>query len=315
MFDRELRAYLAHLSVERGLSGNTISAYSRDLARYRDFLSHRGHVSLQDVSRDDVTDFITALSHGGPDVVALSPASVNRTSAAIRGWHRFAVTEGWASDDPAATVRPRALPRRLPKAIGVGDVEELLRSAAVGDGPRVLRNVALLELLYATGARISEAVGLDVDDVGLEPDAQAVVLSGKGNRQRVVPMGGPASAALNAYLVRARPALAAAGKGTPAVFLNHRGSRLSRQSAWSILTDAAARAGLDHLSPHTLRHSFATHLMDGGADVRVVQELLGHASVATTQVYTLVTQHSLREVYAMSHPRARDRASGGSVGA
>ena len=208
-------------------------------------------------------------------------------------------------------MRPPAAPKRLPKAISVAAVGELLAAASVGDTPAALRDRALLELLYGCGARISEAVGLDVDDLvlgdGAGDDAPAAVrLLGKGDKERLVPLGSYAVSALQAYLVRARPVLAGAGRGTPAVFLNARGGRLSRQSAWSALRAAAERAGLSaRVSPHTLRHSFATHLLEGGADVRVVQELLGHASVTTTQVYTLVTADTLREVYAAAHPRAR----------
>jgi integrase/recombinase XerD len=225
----------------------------------------------------------------------------------VRGLHAFAAAEGITPDDPAKAVRPPAPPRRLPRAISVGDVERLLDAAAVGQA--ALRDRALLEFLYGTGARISEAVGLDVDDMDLRRDAglAAVRLSGKGGKQRLVPVGRFAREAVSAYLVRARPALAAAarrGQPSPALFLNVRGGRLTRQGAWGTLRAAAGRAGLAEVSPHVLRHSFATHLLDGGADVRVVQELLGHASVTTTQVYTLVTVDKLREVYAAAHPRA-----------
>ena len=261
---------------------------------------------------------------GGP--APLSAASAARAASAVRGLHRFAVLEGLTDGDPTADVKPPRLPKRLPKALDVDQVERLL-AAAGGDDPRGLRDRALLETLYGTGARISEAVGLAVDDL----DGDVVTLRGKGGRTRLVPLGGYARRALDAYLVRGRPALVAAGgrsgaesavkralpgrtvatgRGTPAVFVNHRGAPLSRQSAWTALHRAAASAGLPvdgphAVSPHTLRHSFATHLLDGGADIRVVQELLGHASVTTTQVYTLVTVDRLREVYALAHPRAR----------
>jgi integrase/recombinase XerD len=222
---------------------------------------------------------------------------------AVRGLHRFALREGWTVADPAREVRPPVPARRLPKAISVTAVEALLAAPDTGT-PLGLRDRALLELLYGTGARISEAIGLDVDD--LDRAAGLVRLDGKGGRQRIVPVGSYAGRAVEDYLVRARPGLVAAGRGTPALFLNARGGRLSRQSAWTVLRSAAARAGIaGDVSPHTLRHCFATHLLDGGADVRVVQELLGHASVTTTQVYTLVTVDRLREVYATSHPRAR----------
>jgi integrase/recombinase XerD len=228
---------------------------------------------------------------------------------AVRGLHAFALAEGISGTDPARTVRPPAPPRRLPRAVSIPDVERLLQIA--GDAPAQRRDRALLEVLYGTGARISEAVGLDVDDLDLPrktPGGIATLrLAGKGGRQRIVPLGSYALAALQAYLVQSRPALAASarsGQPSPAVFLNARGGRLTRQGAWGALRAAAARAGLAEVSPHMLRHSFATHLLDGGADVRVVQELLGHASVSTTQVYTLVTVDKLREVYAASHPRA-----------
>jgi integrase/recombinase XerD len=224
----------------------------------------------------------------------------------VRGLHRFALREGISEGDPAAAVRPPTPPRRLPRALPLDDVLALVEAAGFDGTPKALRDRALLEFLYGTGARISEAVGLDVDD--LDPERAAVVLHGKGGKDRVVPVGSFAAQAVDAYLVRGRPVFAAAGRGAPALFLNSRGGRLSRQSAWTILQLTAERAGLPSaIGPHTLRHSFATHLLDGGADVRVVQELLGHASVTTTQVYTLVTVDRLREVYATSHPRAHAR--------
>jgi integrase/recombinase XerD len=222
---------------------------------------------------------------------------------AVRGWHRFLLVEGRTQTDPAAPVRPPSPPRRLPKAVPLDAVEAVLDAAGAAGTPAALRDRALLEVLYGSGARISEAVGLDVDDTDLEQGL--VRLLGKGSKQRLVPLGSYATSALEAYLVRARPAFAAKGRGTPAMFLNSRGGRLSRQSAWTVLQVAAERAGLAAtVSPHTLRHSFATHLLEGGADVRVVQELLGHASVTTTQIYTRVTADHLREVYAAAHPRA-----------
>jgi integrase/recombinase XerD len=241
-------------------------------------------------------------------------SSVARALAAVRGWHRHLLLEGIAPADPAGEVRPPKLPQRLPKSLTIDQVTALIGAAGVTDEPRDVRDRALLEFLYATGARISEAVGLDVDD--LDTTSQTVRLFGKGSKERIVPVGSYARGAIDAYLSAARPTLAAArtssysasrpaGDGA-ALFLNSRGGRLSRQSAWQVLRDAAGRAGLtEHVSPHTLRHSFATHRLPGGADVRVVQELLGHASVTTTQIYTLVTVDSLREVYAFAHPRAR----------
>lgn len=305
---RALEGYLAHLRVERGLSANTLAAYRRDLTRYVDFLTAAGRTSPDEVGERDVEDFLAAVRTGGDGRAALSAASAARGVVAVRGWHRFLVADGWATADAAREVHPPAQPKRLPKAISVDDVARLLDAAGVGDGEVPLRDRALLELVYGTGARISEAVGLDVDDLDPTPGRASVRLFGKGGRTRVVPVGSFALEAVETYLVRARPALAAAGRGTPALFLNTRGARLSRQSAWAVLRSAAERAGIpgaEHVSPHTLRHSFATHLLAGGADVRVVQELLGHASVTTTQIYTLVTVDALREVYAQSHPRAR----------
>ena len=293
--------YLAHLAVERGVAANTLAAYGRDLRRY---LEHLGGVGrLGDVSEAQVAGFLAALREGDADHPPLSASSAARAVVAVRGLHRFAARDGIVADDVARAVRPPTPPRRLPKAISVDDVERLLEAAGFDGTPLALRDRALVEVLYGTGARISEAVGLDVDDL---LDRDAVVLRGKGGKERVVPVGSYARKAVDDYLVRARPALAAGGRGTARLFLNARGGALSRQSAWTILRVAAERAGLEtEISPHTLRHSYATHLLDGGADVRVVQELLGHASVSTTQVYTLVTVDRLREVYATAHPRAR----------
>ncbi len=298
-----VQAYLDHLTVERGLSRNTLSSYRRDLDRYVDGLDV---TDLAAVTAADVAAHVARLRDEG-----LAGASAARAVSAVRGLHRFAAREGLVAADVTAEVRPPQPPRRLPKALDVDQVERLLAAAGDPAGPDALplRDRALLELLYGTGARISEAVGLAVDDLDLHADP-VIALRGKGGRTRLVPVGGYAVAALDAYLVRGRPALASAGRGTPAVFLNARGGPLSRQSAWAILRRAAGTAGLPTegahaVSPHTLRHSYATHLLDGGADVRVVQELLGHASVTTTQVYTLVTVERLREVYATAHPRAR----------
>lgn len=301
----ELEEYLAHLAVERGLSDHTVAAYRRDLMRYAAYLAASGVERLGDVEEARVGAFVEAMRTGDDGGHPLSASSTGRAVVALRGWHRFAVREGRSATDPAAAIRPPAGAKRLPKAIPVEDVDRLLAAASAGPAPTGLRDRALLEVLYGTGARISEAVGLDVDDIDLAEETASVRLFGKGRKERVVPMGRYAVEALEAYLVRARPVIAGAGRGGPALFLNTRGRRLSRQSAWAVIQEAAGRAGLDaHVSPHTLRHSFATHLLAGGADVRVVQELLGHASVTTTQIYTLVTVQTLREVYAASHPRA-----------
>ncbi|MBV9515335.1 MAG: site-specific tyrosine recombinase XerD [Mycobacteriaceae bacterium] len=304
----QLQGYLDHLTIERGVAVNTLSCYRRDLRRYQDHLMLRGIHDLGEVTEKDVSDFLAGLRRGDPDagVAGLSAVSAARALIAVRGLHRFAAAEGVTAADVAKAVKPPTPNRRLPKSLTVDEVLALLTGAGgedPADGPLTLRNRALLELLYSTGARISEAVGLDVDD--LDTRARSALLRGKGDKHRLVPVGRPAIDALDAYFVRGRPDLARRGRGTAAIFLNARGGRLSRQSAWQVLQDAAERAGITSaVSPHTLRHSFATHLLDGGADVRVVQELLGHASVTTTQIYTLVTVHALREVWAGAHPRA-----------
>jgi integrase/recombinase XerD len=322
--DRAAETYLRHVAIERGLSQHTLSAYRRDLAVFAEWLEAApvvesegadragGSSVLQDVARlarADVSGFVEHLATrpSGP----LAPRSIARMLSSVRSFTAFAAGEGWLPLDPGTAVRPPKAPMRLPKAIPVEDMERLLGAVSVdADDPVQLRDKALLELLYATGARISEAVGLSVDDVTTLSDADGelsvVKVTGKGNKQRIVPLGSFARAAIDAYLVRARPVFAARGPSTPALFLGARGARLSRQSAWLVIQAAAAAADLEaHVSPHTFRHSFATHLLEGGADVRVVQELLGHASVATTQIYTMVTADMLRDVYQTAHPRAR----------
>ena len=310
-------AYCDHLVAERGVSGHTVAAYRRDLRRYAEHLTAAGVEDANTVTSAQVRDYAMRLREGvraaeGTAWVhpPLGPASVARAVVAVRSLHRFAQTEGLTDDDPASAVQPPKPPSRLPKALGLDQVQAMLDVPATGT-VLGLRDRALLEVLYGTGVRVSEAIGLDVDDVArlvrIPADAPTPGLRvlGKGRKERIVPLGSYARAALDAYLVRARPELARRGPGTPALFLNARGSRLSRQSAWTILRTVAERAGITaEVSPHTLRHCFATHLLDGGADVRVVQELLGHASVTTTQIYTLVTVDHLREVYLTSHPRA-----------
>ena len=309
--DRALTDYLQHMGVERGLAANTLSAYRRDLERYARFLASLGVARPADITRRHVTGFVQALSDGSDGGSALGVRSAARTVVAVRGLHKFWALEGTTTTDPASDVHPPMPGKRLPKAISVDEVTRILEATGT-DSATGLRDRALLEFLYSTGARISEAVGLDVDDISLEADERGpaiVRLFGKGSKERLVPLGSFGARALEAYLVRGRPLLAAkgkgTGKGTPALFLNARGGRISRQSAWTILKTAAEKAQITKdVSPHTLRHSFATHLLEGGADVRVVQELLGHASVTTTQVYTLVTADTLREIYAAAHPRA-----------
>jgi integrase/recombinase XerD len=312
-----IQTYLDHLTVERGMSRHTVWAYGRDLRRYADYLAEQGITDPSQVTSAMIGSYAARLREGvaAPDGAGwteqpLASASAARAVIAVRSLHRFACAEGLTADDPARNIRPPKPPRRLPKALSLEQVQAMLAVPAT-DNEVGVRDAALLELLYGTGIRISEAVSLDVDEVDRLVRARAgepapgLRVLGKGGKERIVPVGSYARAALDAYLVRGRPILAAAGRGTPALFLNTRGARLSRQSAWAILRSVAEKAGITaDVSPHTLRHSYATHLLDGGADVRVVQELLGHASVTTTQIYTLVTIDHLREVFLTSHPRA-----------
>ena len=303
----QIEDYLRHLTIERGMAKNTLLAYRRDLNIYLEFLARQEISSASEVTEANVKEFAQFLVTGK----GLVATSVARVLAAVRGFHKFLLMENLVPDDAAGKVKPPKLPKRLPKAISIAEVELLLKAAGpdpedgvanTGDLIRI-RDRAILELLYATGARVSELVNMDVDDL---VDPEIVRLFGKGSKERLVPVGRFAQAALASYQVRVRPDLAKLSKGTPALFLNQRGTRLSRQSVWQIISDAAKRAKLEReVSPHTFRHSFATHLLEGGADVRVVQELLGHASVSTTQIYTLVTVDALREIYATAHPRAQ----------
>jgi integrase/recombinase XerD len=297
--------YLRHLSLERGLAKNTLAAYNRDLGEYLVFLGQQGIESIDEITELTIEAFVEQ------SALTKKASSVARLLAGVRGWHKYLLIEGVIGSDNAHKVQPLKAAKRLPKAITVDQVVELLAAAGPEPfdesnsqlDPIALRDRALLELLYATGARVSEVTDLDIDDL---IDPTMIRLFGKGSKERVVPVGRYAQRALQNYLVRTRPSLVSKGKGTAAVFLNQRGTRLSRQSVWQVISDAAEAANLGiEVSPHTLRHSFATHLLEGGADVRVVQELLGHSSVATTQIYTLVTVDSLRETYAMAHPRAR----------
>ena len=303
---RSVDGYLRHLTIERGMAKNTLLAYKRDLGKYLEALEKLGINDSAEITEIVVRNFAQALvSERG-----LVATSVARILAAVRGFHKFMLFEGISDNDVSAAVKPPKAPKRLPKAISIQEIEALLKAAGpepddvagAADIIRV-RDRAILELLYATGARVSEIVNMDLDDL---IDPEIVRLFGKGSKERIVPVGKYAQAAVAAYLVRVRPTLATLSLGTPALFLNQRGSRLSRQSIWQIISNSAQAAKLGvEVSPHTFRHSFATHLLEGGADVRVVQELLGHASVTTTQIYTLVTVDALREIYASSHPRAQ----------
>ena len=295
---RPLDSYLRHLTLERGLSKNTLAAYRNDLEKYFGFLERRSCDPLS-ASGKDVEDFSLDVA------TKLSASSRARLLASIRGYHKFLVMENQRNDDPTKRVRSPKLAMRLPKALSQQQVMQLIEASGPAPDDESadylrLRNRAIVELMYSTGARVSEIVGLDLDEVD---DSGLMRVRGKGSKERLVPVGSYANAALDAYLVRSRPVLAAKGSAR-ALFLNQRGARLSRQSIWEIIQKAAEGLGKE-VSPHSLRHSFATHLLEGGADVRVVQELLGHASVTTTQIYTMVSVDTLREVYLAAHPRAQ----------
>ena len=296
--ERYLEHYIRYLTLERGRSAHTISAYRQDLRAYLDALAVQGVVTPAGITISTAQQYVQNL-RGASTTIA-------RRVSSIKNFHRYLMEEKVVSEDVSSTLVPPALPQRLPKALSIDEVRALLE-AVPGDEPSALRDRALLEFLYASGARISEALALTVDDVLDENGraSSAVRVTGKGRKQRIVPIGSYAREALDAYLARARPAFAMKSTSTPSVFLGSRGTPLSRQNAWLSLRRAAERAGVSaRISPHTLRHSFATHVLSGGADIRVVQELLGHASVSTTQIYTKVTIDTLREVYQSSHPRA-----------
>ena len=293
-----LDSYLRHLTLERGLSKNTLSAYRNDLEKYFGFLEKRARDPLSATSKD-VEDFSLDIAS------ALSASSRARLLASLRGYHKFLVLENQRNDDPTKRLRSPKLAMRLPKALSQQEVMQLIEASGPAPDDESadylrLRNRALVELMYSTGARVSEIVGLDLDEVD---DSGLMRVRGKGSKERLVPVGSYAKAALDAYLVRSRPVLSSRGSAR-ALFLNQRGARLSRQSIWEIIQKAAEGVGKE-VSPHSLRQSFATHLLEGGADVRVVQELLGHASVTTTQIYTMVSVDTLREVYLAAHPRAQ----------
>jgi len=295
-----IREYLNHLTVERGLSKNTISAYNRDLERFFTFLDVQKVDPLR-TQEGNLTDYVVSLRMND-----LSESSISRGVVAIRNWMEFTSKER-KFVNPIKDFKPPKPNLRLPKALKIEEVASLISSVSMGDTPSALRDGAIVELLYGTGARISEIVALNVQDISKFDGDQvtALRLSGKGGKTRVVPIGQYAQIALDQYLVRVRPGLLK--KQESALFLNSRGSRLSRQSIWSMIAHGAKSAGIAaDVSPHSLRHSFATHLLDGGADIRVVQELLGHSSVTTTQIYTLVTIDKLRESYAQAHPRAKN---------
>lgn len=303
--DAAVAEFRTWLQVERGLAPNSVAAYSRDLTRYVAFLRTRGVTDLDAVTEADVLAYAESLRSARTDDgrTRYAPATVARALVSVRGLHGFALDDGIARVDPTGEVQGGRVPQGIPKALSEAEVLALL-AAVDGDGPRALRDRAVLEVLYAGGLRISELVGLDRADLDLD-DGLARVF-GKGRKERIVPIGRPACAAVRDYLERARPTLERPRRpaGDP-VFLNARGGRISRQACWRTVHDAGVRAGLGDVSPHVLRHSCATHLLDHGADIRVVQELLGHASLSTTQIYTKVSPERLRSAYVAAHPRSR----------
>jgi integrase/recombinase XerD len=301
-FEIASTSFLNHLQIERGLAANSISAYRRDLNKFALFLNSK---ALSDVDPEIVSAFEASLREA-----KLSVASINRVDSTLRSFFKHLQQEyGYA--DPTLEIAPSKSSRRLPKALTIAQIVSMIDAAYREGQPVTTRDQAMLELLYSSGARVSELIGINLNDLSsVETDDGVITtlkLRGKGSKERIVPLGSFASKSIENYLVRVRPDLAAkSAKTTSALFLNSRGTRISRQSAWQMVLDAAQAAGVtDHVSPHVFRHSYATHLLDGGADIRVVQELLGHASVTTTQIYTLITIDKVRESYSMAHPRAR----------
>lgn len=294
--------FLDDLAAVRGASPHTIAAYRRDLHR---FFSLTSIQTVETIDSQDIDRYVQTIATGTEAEEALSASSVARHLSTLRSFFRWLQKEGITQTNPVEGIRPPRQGEALPKALAPHEVATLLESVPGGDSPRDLRDRALLEFLYATGTRVSEAIAVARDDLDLSQEFSVVRVIGKGNKERLVPLGRHSTEALQAYLVRSRPTLAQRGSGSPLLFLNLRGRPLSRQSAWEIIQRAAKRAHLErHVSPHTLRHSFATHLLEGGASIREVQELLGHASVSTTQIYTKLSPNLLDEVYRSTHPRA-----------
>jgi integrase/recombinase XerD len=303
-FEEARSSYLDQLRIERGLSSNSISSYSRDLQKFESFLQ-ANTLDFERLSPQELTDFEVSLKSLG-----LALSSINRTLSAVKGFYKYASLE-FDIANPTLEIVSAKIARKLPKALSVDEVTKLIESAKREGDPTSLRDFAILELLYSSGGRVSEIVGVNTSDISIsktaDGDVTVLKLRGKGSKERLVPLGKFAIAAIEDYFTRTRPALAAKNsKSEPALFLNARGKRLSRQSAWQIVLDAAVATGLEgRVSPHVFRHSYATHLLDGGADIRVVQELLGHSSVTTTQIYTLITIDKVRETYSTAHPRAK----------
>ena len=295
--------YLSFASVEKGLAKNTISAYRIDLQKFLEFMALE-RKGIADVDPKLMDEFLGWLRGSGGITLRGSESSNSRTIVVVRNLFKFISTTKRVTN-PIQNYAPPAIPKRLPKALKISEVIALIDSAKLGGDSIASRNAALIEILYATGARISEITNLELSELSQMEENLTIKLVGKGSKERVVPIGNFARSSLENYLIRGRPELLGANK-CQKVFLNSRGAGLSRQSAWEIIATISERAKISaHVTPHSLRHSFATHLLDGGADIRVVQELLGHASVTTTQIYTLVTIDKLRESYASAHPRAQ----------
>ena len=301
-FDSTVSSFLNHLTIERGLSSNTLAAYKRDLAKFGQFLDG---ADLEKVTPEAIVKFQSALKESG-----LSVTSINRIDSTIRSFFKHALSE-YGLPNPTLEMLPSSAKRRLPKALSYESIISMINAAYREGEPVTLRDQTMMELLYSSGARVSELIGINVGDLNIvesdEGPITTLKLRGKGSKERIVPLGSFATKAIDDYVVRVRPGLAAkTSKTNAALFLNSRGGRITRQSAWNMVLRAAQDAGItEHVSPHVFRHSYATHLLDGGADIRVVQELLGHASVTTTQIYTLITIDKVRESYSLAHPRAR----------
>ena len=300
-FDSLAQSFLNHISIERGLAANSVAAYRRDLHKLSEFL---GQSSVEDIDSSTITEFLTDLKR-----TKLAAASINRIESTLRTFFKYLQLEHGIAD-PTLEIESSKATRRLPKALSVEDIIKLIAAALHEGQPITLRDQTMVELLYSSGARVSELIAINMGDISLVESAEGEIttlkLRGKGGKERVVPLGAFATKAIDEYKTRIRPELAAkSSKATSALFLNARGGRITRQSAWNIVLKAAESAGITQkVTPHVFRHSYATHLLDGGADIRVVQELLGHASVTTTQIYTLITIDRVRESYAMAHPRS-----------
>ncbi len=299
--DSTAQSFLNYCAIERGLATNTIAAYRRDLMKFAEFIDDG---DLKETTSQTISDFEASLRSSG-----LNASSINRIDSTLRSFFKYLAQE-YEVQNPTLEIESNKTHRRLPKALSIDEILSLIAASHRESDPVTIRDRAMIELLYSSGARVSELIGINMSDISLmqseDGEVTTLKLRGKGSKERIVPLGSYATAAIDDYKVRLRPALAAkSSRVNPALFLNSRGGRITRQSAWAIVIKAAQAVGLEgKVSPHVFRHSYATHLLDGGADIRVVQELLGHSSVTTTQIYTLITIDKVRESYSMAHPRA-----------